>query len=60
MTRLSKMLVAYEQKHDLPAQSVADQIGLNKSTYSRIKNGGIPDAQNFIRVMSWMLEGDPE
>ena len=55
MTRLGRLLTAYEQKHDLSSQSVADELGINKSTYSRIKNGKLPDAKHFMLIMNWAL-----
>jgi len=54
-TNLGKMLQAYEQKYDLQAVAVADQIGIGSSTYSRIKRGKSPDAENLVKILTWML-----
>lgn len=56
MTPLAQMLVAFEQKHDLAANAVAAGIGINESTYCRIKQGKTPDAQNLAKIISWMVE----
>ena len=59
MTNLGMILAAYEQKHDLTAQSIADEIGLNKNAYSRIKSGKAFDAADLLTLMAWALAADP-
>ena len=59
MTNLGKILAAYEQKHDLTAQLIADEIGLNKNAYSRIKSGKAFDAADLLTLMAWALAADP-
>jgi hypothetical protein len=60
MTRIAQMLTAYGQKHDRTDISVAREIGLNKSTFCRIKQGKMPDADNLSKIISWMIAEQPE
>lgn len=55
MTRLASMIIAFEQKNDLTAGVVADEIGISESTYCRIKKGKMPDARNMALIITWML-----
>ena len=54
-TNLGKALHAYEQKHDISGRIMAELMGMNKSTYCRIKQGKMPDAHTFMLIMSWLL-----
>lgn len=56
MTRLGMMLIAYEQKHDLSGRQIAEEIGIDKSTFCRTKQGKMPDAKNMAKIISWMVE----
>lgn len=54
--RLAMMLIAYEQKHDLSGRQIAAEIGIDKSGYTRIKQGKMPDARNFAKIINWMMD----
>lgn len=56
MTRLGMMLTAFEQKHDLSGRKLAEEIGVDKSTFCRIKQGKLPDANNMAKIITWMIE----
>jgi|GEM_PF-3576769 len=56
MTKLGLMLKAYEQKHDLSGRKLAEEIGINKSTFCRIKQGKMPDAHTLTTLLVWMLK----
>ncbi len=56
-TRLGQMLLAYEQKNDLAAQDVAEEIGIGKSSYSRVKTGKQVDATGLAKIITWMVAG---
>jgi hypothetical protein len=48
MTNLAKMIVAYQGKYDVPAKAA--------STLTRIKQGKMPDADGFAKIILWMTE----
>jgi len=56
MTRLGMMLNAFEQKNDLSGLKMAEEIGVDKSTFCRIKQGKMPDAKNMAKIITWMIE----
>jgi len=55
MTRLAKMLTAYEQKFDLSGRKIAEEIGVDKSTFCRIKQGKMADSSNLAKIITWMV-----
>lgn len=55
MTNLGRALAAYQQKHDVENRAMADAIGISASTLSRIKNGSMPDADGFAKVIVWLV-----
>lgn len=55
MTRLGHAIIAYEQKFDLHAKDIANEIGIGSSTLTRIKQGHTTDAHNMLKVMEWLL-----
>lgn len=56
MTNLAKMIAAYQQKHDVPGRDLAKEIGIAASTITRIKQGKMPDADGFAKIILWMTK----
>lgn len=54
MTNLAKMLSAYQDKYDVAGKDLAKQIGIAASSLTRIKQGKMPDADGFARIILWM------
>lgn len=54
-TKLGMMLTSYGQKYDRTDANVADEIGIGRSTFCRIKQGKLPDAENLAKIISWMV-----
>lgn len=54
-TTLGMMLTSYGQKYDRTDATVADEIGIGRSTFCRIKQGKLPDAENLAKIISWMV-----
>ena len=55
MTNLGRALTAYIQKHDVESRLVAGDIGIQESTLTRIKQGKMPDAENLLKIIAWLL-----
>lgn len=55
MNRLGKMLKLYRVSEGLEQQKLADEIGVGKSTLSRIEKGKLPDIQGGIKIMAWLF-----
>ena len=56
MTNLAKLITAYQQKFDVSGKDLAKQIGVNASTIARIKQGKMPDADGFAKIILWMTK----
>ena len=56
MTNLAKIIAAYQQKHDVHGRELAKEIGIAASTLTRIKQGKMPDADGFAKVILWMTK----
>lgn len=56
MTNLGLAIAAYQQKHDVENRVMAKRIGINASTLSRIKQGNLPDAEGFAKIIFWMVK----
>ena len=56
MTNLGIALAAYQHEKRMENRAMAKQIGISQSTLSRIKNGAMPDAIGFTKIMKWMAE----
>jgi len=56
MTNLSKIIAAYQQKHDVQGRELAKEIGIAASTLTRIKQGKMPDADGFAKIILWMTK----
>ena len=56
MTRLGKALAAYQQKFDMENRTMAKEIGISASTLSRIKQGTMPDAIGFAKIVRWLAD----
>lgn len=54
MTNLGLMLSAYIKFHDIEAKRLARDIGICESTLTRIKQGKMPDAEGFAKLMLWL------
>lgn len=54
MTHLGQALAAYQQKYDVEGKKLARDIGIPESTLSRIKNGTMPDAAGFAKIIQWL------
>lgn len=56
MTNLAKMLSAYQGKYDIAGKDLAKEIGIAASTLTRIKQGKMPDADGFAKIIMWMTK----
>ena len=56
MTNLAKMITAYQGKYDVAAKDMAKEIGVVASTLTRIKQGKMPDADGFAKIILWMTK----
>jgi hypothetical protein len=54
--RLGDMLGAYQQKFDIESKVLAREIGMSESTLCRIKQGKMPDAEGFARIVLWLTK----
>jgi DNA-binding Xre family transcriptional regulator len=54
MTNLARVLIAYEEKYDIRSRGIAKEIGIGASTLTRIKQGKMPDADGFAKIMAWL------
>lgn len=55
-TRLGKAIAAYQQLYNVENRVMAEEIGINASTLSRIKGGTMPDAQGMAKIFNWLAE----
>lgn len=61
MNRLGKMLKLYRASEGMEQQKLADEIGVGKSTLSRIEKGKMTDIQGGIKIMAWLFNnGEPK
>lgn len=56
MTNLARVLSAYQQKHDIEGRKMAQMFDCSESTLTRIKQGRMPDAATFARIVAWLAE----
>lgn len=54
-TNLSKILIAYRQKHDVTQKGLADAMGVTVSRISGIERGGVPDLETAMHMLQWMV-----
>ena len=54
MTNLGRVLLAYQQKFDVDGKELSAELGLHESTLTRIKQGRMPDAAAFARIVAWL------
>lgn len=59
MNRLGQMLKLHRTINNIEQQVLADEIGIGKSTLSRIEKGGLPDVQGGIKIMAWLFQQEP-
>jgi hypothetical protein len=53
-TNLGLALAAYQQKHDIPNEHMAKQIGIAGATLSMIKAGTMPDRRTLTKILAWL------
>ena len=51
---LGLALAAYQQKHDIPNEQMAKQIGISGATLSMIKVGTMPDGRTLTKLLAWL------
>jgi DNA-binding XRE family transcriptional regulator len=56
-TNLGLALAAYQQKHDMPNEHMAKQIGIAGPTLSMIKAGTMPDGRTLTKILAWLTLG---
>lgn len=56
MTNLAKVLSAYQGKYDIAGKDLAKEIGIAASSLTRIKQGKMPDADGFAKIIMWMTK----
>jgi transcriptional regulator with XRE-family HTH domain len=56
-THLGLALAAYQQKHDIPNEHMAKQIGISGATLSMIKSGTMPDGRTLTKILAWLTLG---
>lgn len=54
MTHLGQVITAYQQKFGVEGKSLARRIGIAESTLTRIKQGKMPDAYGFAKIVVWL------
>lgn len=59
MSHLGQALAAYQQKFDVEGKALARQIGINESTLTRVKQGKMPDAEGFAKIIAWLVRSTP-
>ena len=57
-TRLGKCLIAYQQKFDVDGRVLADQIGINFATLTRLRAGRMCDAEALAKIIAWLISSD--
>lgn len=55
MTNLGGALAAFQQKFDMEGRLMAGDIGISESTFTRIKQGKMPDAEGLAKVIAWLV-----
>lgn len=58
MTHLGQSLTAYQQKFDVENKAHARDIGIAESTLTRVKQGKMPDAEGFAKIITWFVRTD--
>lgn len=53
---LGHVLRKYRLMSELSVRSMAEVVGLNASTYSRLERGEIMDGDTLASVLRWLLE----
>ena len=53
---LSRLLIAYRQKYDIPSKDLAEKLGISPSTLSRLESGKEVTATNLVSIMNWLIE----
>lgn len=56
VTHLGQALAAYQQKHDVAGKALAKNIGISESTLTRVKQGKMPDADGFAKIVLWLTK----
>ena len=56
MTNLAIALAAYQHKMDLEGRKLDKEIGIHQSTLTRLKQGKLPDAEGFAKIIAWMVK----
>lgn len=56
MTNLAKVISAYQGKYDVAGKDLAKDIGIAASSLTRIKQGKMPDADGFAKIILWMTK----
>lgn len=54
--KLGDMFLAYQQKFDVESKPLARELGISESTLCRVKQGRMPDAAAFARIVLWMTK----
>lgn len=54
--RLGHVLRKYRLMMEISVRTMADNVGLNASTYSRLERGEAMDGDTLASVMRWLLE----
>lgn len=54
MTNLARVIIAYQQKHDVEGTTLAREIGIHESSLTRIKQGRMPDAAGLAKLLVWL------
>lgn len=56
MSHLAKILKAYRQKYDISQQTIADELGVVRSTICRIEKGKPCDHEMTIKLINWIFK----
>ncbi len=55
MTKLAKVLAAYQQKYDVDGRTLAKELQVQESGLTRMKQGRMPDAAALSRIIAWLV-----
>lgn len=55
MTNLAKALKGYQAMTETDGATLARKIGIEESTLTRIKQGKMPNADGFAKIILWLV-----
>lgn len=56
MNNISRVLVAFRQKHDKNLRDLAKEIGIGYTTLMRIEHGHEFDLATFRKLLEWFMK----